>query len=1077
MASSARKTGGLAARLVRVVVIIGTATVLVAGTVAIIGASRLAADQVAARDQATLLLVEDKIVQRLGSAEILASQLAAASATTTDHANLDDRVKPVYEAAAGLVDSIIIAERRGKVITAYPASAEATVVASTQAYRDAVRGVTGFSRDPAGGWKLWLTRTVATPQGVPAIILLHVDLEPLREVIERATQGSERAVIVLDSGVPIHSSGQTGTVEVVGARWTPTREGAGRVRVPAADRGTYSGYYTDVRAIEGLLWRVVVLEPSSTVASDTAVAVIPWITVLLIGAMALVAAAWMTTRRLVQPLRTLETAAYRAATGAYVKPVPATGEDEIGQVAVAFNAMALRLNALHDLSQLLASSSQLDQVLDGILSAIGHIVGGGVAAVYLLDESGRWLVPARARGADASRAAAVDALGDTWLARALRETDEVAHSGDAQRLADELPGLAASGSAALVAPLVSGHDALGAIVVLRDATEPISEAEREMVRTFSAQAAVAVQNSRLFAVETESRRVAEALRSVAEQLVRPEGLGPALERVEEIVAELFGAMSATFAVVDRRALGLAPASDRPEEGALLGLALRVLMRAGASNPVLVRSGDDEGGDEILAQSGAEELLVVPVAFASDHGAALIIALSGRTAGTRDIELAEALSNEIELAFDNAYLLERAVTRASNLETIFRISQAVGSSLQINVVLNRVLDVVQKILSADAVALMTYDSRRRMIKTAMARGAVSPDIVDLELAPGDDVPGYVFSTGEPASFRDLHEAMGGIAGDAAAHGLRSMLGVPLLARGRSIGVLMVFSAEPGAFSDEDMSILQTFAAQAALAIDTARLYSREHDVATILQASILPEALPEMPEVEASSVYEPAGAEAEIGGDYYDLFRAFDGSVWFAIADVCGKGVVAATKTSMIKYSVRSLVAAGLRPSAVIGEVNRMVAETGEASDIVTLWVGRLDAEAGELSWASGGHPPGFLLRAGSAETERLVPTGPLLGAIADVVFAEESVSVGPGDAVMLYTDGVTEARRGNEFFGEDRVRDVLLGGGSPDEVVRRLLTAVRRFVHGDLRDDVAVLVLTVRGGQGAGPDDDRDVSS
>ena len=80
-----------------------------------------------------------------------------------------------------------------------------------------------------------------------------------------------------------------------------------------------------------------------------------------------------------------------------------------------------------------------------------------------------------------------------------------------------------------------------------------------------------------------------------------------------------------------------------------------------------------------------------------------------------------------------------------------------------------------------------------------------------------------------------------------------------------------------------------------------MYSREHDVASILQQSILPEELPEYPEIEASSVYQPAGADADIGGDYYDLFRSPYGAIWFAIADVCGKGVTAATKTSMIKY--------------------------------------------------------------------------------------------------------------------------------------------------------------------------------
>ena len=108
-----------------------------------------------------------------------------------------------------------------------------------------------------------------------------------------------------------------------------------------------------------------------------------------LGGLLALLTAWIVARRLVSPLRTLESAALQAASGAYVKPIDARREDEIGQVATAFNAVTLRLNALHDLTQLLASSSKLDQVLDGILSAMGHIVGPGVAAIYLLDEGGQ----------------------------------------------------------------------------------------------------------------------------------------------------------------------------------------------------------------------------------------------------------------------------------------------------------------------------------------------------------------------------------------------------------------------------------------------------------------------------------------------------------------------------------------------------------------------------------------------------------------------------------------------------------------------------------------------------------------
>jgi sigma-B regulation protein RsbU (phosphoserine phosphatase) len=140
----------------------------------------------------------------------------------------------------------------------------------------------------------------------------------------------------------------------------------------------------------------------------------------------------------------------------------------------------------------------------------------------------------------------------------------------------------------------------------------------------------------------------------------------------------------------------------------------------------------------------------------------------------------------------------------------------------------------------------------------------------------------------------------------------------------------------------------------------------------------------------------------------------------------------------------------------------MVVGGGDTSDIVTLWVGRYDPAASELVWASGGHPPAALVRSDTATVEWLAPTGPLLGAIPDVVFGEQAVSVSAGDLVVLYTDGVTEARNGNIFFGEDRVRDTVLASGTPREVVRRLLTAVRRFGRGDLRDDVALLAIAVR---------------
>ncbi|HZL07421.1 MAG TPA: PP2C family protein-serine/threonine phosphatase, partial [Coriobacteriia bacterium] len=181
----------------------------------------------------------------------------------------------------------------------------------------------------------------------------------------------------------------------------------------------------------------------------------------------------------------------------------------------------------------------------------------------------------------------------------------------------------------------------------------------------------------------------------------------------------------------------------------------------------------------------------------------------------------------------------------------------------------------------------------------------------------------------------------------------------------------------------------------------------------------------------------------------------------AIGDVCGSGIEAATKTSMLKYAVRSLAAAGLGPAVILQRINEMILETGDPSDIVTLWLGVLDTRSGELVWANGGHPPGLLLQKGDTRIQRLGTTGALLGAVASAVYSEEAVTISRGSTLLLYTDGVTEARNESGFFGEGRVRRALRKGGSVKEIAERLLAGVERFSRAGIRDDVAILTLAL----------------
>jgi GAF domain-containing protein len=785
--------------------------------------------------------------------------------------------------------------------------------------------------------------------------------------------------------------------------------------------------------------------------------------------------------RLVAPLRAFERRARDVAAGGYVRPLAVDRNDEVGQLADAFNEIGVRVNSLQETARLLATAADPDEALDAILSAASHILHTGMSAVLLVDEAGTRLTLARGRGlreSDAHYSLSMDDPGPLTTAFIQRQLLLVtgAEPGGASVLRD-LFGEDEEHSG-VVAPLVVGETALGVIVVVGP-RRGFSEAQVDTLSAFSAQAAVAVNTSRLFEHEHASRREAETLREVAELIASQGDLSESLERVAVLSAELLGMDDCAPVVRGRGELGLAASEDPQEERLWLAALMRLRPDGEGSapsfEPLVVSDTSVDIDLAVLAPQGCGSLIMIPLVQGMRVRGALVLSSVKRSLhpSARQVALAGTISREVSLALDNAFLLQQARTRSVNLETIFRISQAVSSSLQTNVVLNRVLDVVQKIFSAEAVALMDFDPVRRTITTSMARGIANRDLLHVSVMPGEDIAGRVFQSGTPTVYPNLAEVDSDLARIALAQGLHSMLAVPLRARERSIGLLVVYSTSIDAFSSEDRELLNWFGSQAALAIDTAALYGKEHHVATVLQKSILPEVLPRVSGLRTASFYLPAGAEAEIGGDYYDLFRAPDGRVVLAIGDVCGKGVQAATKTSAIKHSLRGMVAMGAGPAQALTEMNRLVAESRDPADIVTTWVGFVDLASGELTWADGGHPPALLRRAHTRQIERLEVTGPLLGAVVAADYTESRVKLGTGDTVLLYTDGVTEARRGSQFFGEGRLRRALRRGDSAQDAVDSLLDALGDFCGGALRDDAAALVVQVADAGPHRPGDDR----
>ncbi len=296
-------------------------------------------------------------------------------------------------------------------------------------------------------------------------------------------------------------------------------------------------------------------------------------------------------------------------------------------------------------------------------------------------------------------------------------------------------------------------------------------------------------------------------------------------------------------------------------------------------------------------------------------------------------------------------------------------------------------------------------------------------------------------------------------------IRSLMSVPLLARGRTLGAVTLVSTDPETlYGEDDLSLAEGLAYRCALAVDNSRLYSERSHIARTLQRSLLPR-LAEIPGIEVGVEYLPMGQENEVGGDFYDLIHTEGKRCLAVIGDVCGKGAAAAAVTALTRYTIRAVAMREDEPATVLRGLNEaMLRQLGD-DQFCTVACARLEPAPGgfELDVARGGHPAPLLVRA-DGYIEAVVPAGRALGVFLDPGLAVQRIRLEPGDAAVFYTDGITEARGPDgSFFGERRLRDLLrsCAGLDAPAIAEKMRDVTLEFGEGNLRDDLAVLVLRV----------------
>jgi sigma-B regulation protein RsbU (phosphoserine phosphatase) len=240
--------------------------------------------------------------------------------------------------------------------------------------------------------------------------------------------------------------------------------------------------------------------------------------------------------------------------------------------------------------------------------------------------------------------------------------------------------------------------------------------------------------------------------------------------------------------------------------------------------------------------------------------------------------------------------------------------------------------------------------------------------------------------------------------------------------------------------------------------------RARELARILQQSLIPPALPEIPGLDVAALYRPAGHGDEVGGDFYDVFQTGRDDWVIVLGDVRGKGAVAAAVTALIRHTIRAAAIRVRRPRIVLTQLNTELLRQREERfcTIVYARVRRDRLGRFRITVTAAGHPLP-LRHSGRLGPGVIGRPGTLLGVVPSPRLYETSTLLSPGDAVLFYTDGVTEARHDKEFFGEDRLAATFAAGGTDPAAttVERIGTEVTDFQHGLPRDDIALLVLRV----------------
>jgi GAF domain-containing protein len=591
--------------------------------------------------------------------------------------------------------------------------------------------------------------------------------------------------------------------------------------------------------------------------------------------------------------------------------------------------------------------------------------------------------------------------------------------------------------------------------------------------------AIALENARMFDAEQKARRVEadraarlSALREIAEAASSSLDLHAVASLVVDSVHRLLAAQQVQIRLVsaDGKLLESEAVIDLP--GGVLERIGPMPVNADMETAACFRSREPrivgdlraariaEGSAPNIREAGVRSAVLMPLVAGDEAVGTFYVAWAEpRSFGPEETAFYESVAAQFVAGLQNARLYEQAQRHSEFARVLAETAATLAATLDLGRVAGDVLATAAGALGAtDALLSVRADGGWRTV------AACGPDADEFEDFRADAVAqtmARIFETREPFFASDV-EATDHVDRELARRlGYKSFIAFPVLHRDEVTGVVAFsYDRAKEPLGDEEMGFLTRLAFMIGVAEENTRLYQNAHRIAETLQEALI--AMPaQVRGVEFAHAYRSATEAERVGGDFYDVFELSQDHVGLTIGDVAGKGISAAVLTSLVKYTIRAhATEKGKTPSDVLALTNEVVLKATPTESFVTVFFGILDCRDGRLVYSNAGHTTAALVERDGI-VARLGVTGPLLGAFPNVAFGQSETRLDFEELLFLYTDGLTEARRHGEFYGQERLFE-LLGGlseGSAADVVGTVTQAVTVYSDNLRRDDMAILAV------------------